>query len=181
AAKLAKARTPVTLETVAQNQKPPKKPSSNNGVIIEGIDNCPVKFAKCCSPIPGDAIIGFVSRGFGVSVHRQDCPNAINGQKNPENAGRWIKTYWDHGKNQTFYAPLTVDIRTRVGAIADIVTVLTNMKLNIGEFNGKDLDDGHSIYTLQAGVNSVDQLELLISRLRKLKGVSDVIRGSEIR
>ncbi len=180
AAKLAKARTPITLETVAQAQKPAKKTNSNNGVIIEGIDNCPVKFAKCCSPIPGDPIIGFVSRGFGVSVHRQDCPNAVNGQKNPENAGRWIKTYWDHGKNQTFYAPLTVDIRTRVGAIADIVTVLTNMKINIGEFNGKDLDDGHSQYTLQAGVNSTDQLDLLISRLRKIKGVSEVTRGHEI-
>ena len=177
AAKLAKSRTPLTPENVVK--KPIKKQNSNNGVIIEGIDNCPVKFAKCCSPIPGDPIVGFVSRGFGVSVHKQDCPNAINGQKNPENAGRWVKVFWDNGKNQSFYAPLTVEIRTRVGAIADIVQIFTNMKINIGELSGKDLDDGHSRYNLLAGVNSVDQLELLMNRLRKIKGVSDVVRGNE--
>lgn len=178
AARLAKSRAPLTAENIV---KKPKKQPSQNGVVIEGIDNCQVKFAKCCSPIPGDPIIGFVSRGFGVSIHRRDCPNAVSGQQDPENAGRWVKAFWDNGRNQTFYAPLTVDIRTRVGAISDIVQVFTNMKINIGELSGKDMDDGHSTYNLSAAVSSLDQLELLMNRLRKVRGVSEVQRGSEIR
>ncbi|MEA4920751.1 MAG: bifunctional (p)ppGpp synthetase/guanosine-3',5'-bis(diphosphate) 3'-pyrophosphohydrolase [Clostridiaceae bacterium] len=176
AAKLAKSKEVIDPEKVV---KKPKRQPSSNGVVVEGIDNCLVKFAKCCSPVPGDQIIGFVTRGYGVSIHRQDCPNAIRGRADKETAERWIKTYWDNTGNQTFYVPLMIDIKTRVGAIADLISIFTNMRINIGELSGKDFEGGHSKYNISAAVNSVEQLELLMSRLRRVSGVSVVERINE--
>ena len=174
AAKRVRAREASDPEKIV---KKPKKQPSSNGVIVEGIDNCLVKFAKCCSPIPGDPIIGFVTRGFGVSIHRQSCVNAIRGMQDKETAGRWVRAYWDDAVRQTFYVPLTVEIKTRVGALADIVTVFTNMKINIGELKGRDMEDGQSRYTLSAAVNSIEQLELLLSRIRRVSGVLSAERN----
>ena len=96
-----------------------------------------------------------------------------------ESAGRWVRAYWDDTVRQTFYVPLTVEIKTRVGALADIVTVFTNMKINIGELKGRDMEDGQSRYTLAAAVNSIEQLELLLNRIRRVSGVSSAERDGE--
>lgn len=176
AARLAKARA-TNPESITVKAQPVKRRSSSNGVIVEGLDNCLVKFAKCCSPVPGDRIVGFVTRGFGVSVHRADCPNAVRGQEDPDNKGRWVKAYWDDTHNQTFDVPMTVEIKTRVGAIADLITVFTNMRINVAEISGRDMDDGVSRYNLTASVNSAEQLDLLMNRLRKVSGVSEVQRS----
>lgn len=177
AAKLARAREAANPEKAIKKTK--KEPHASNGVIVEGIDNCLVKFAKCCSPVPGDRIVGFVTRGYGVSIHRWDCVNAQNGMADPDNSGRWIKAHWANTGNQTFYVPITVEIKTRVGAIADLITVFSNMRINIGELNGKDMDGGNSRYHIAASVNSAEQLELLMNRLRRVNGVSEVQREHE--
>lgn len=159
--------------------KKPKKPSGTNGVVIEGIDNILVKFAKCCNPLPGDRIVGFITRGSGASIHRADCPNVARGMGDGDSEGRWVKAYWADTRHQTFDVPLVVEIKTRVGAISDIISVFTNMHINVGKLNGRDMEDGISRYNIEAGVNSIEQLDLLMNRIRKVSGVSDVQRTHE--
>ena len=84
----------LSRSAAAPTPAPPVKRHSENGVIVEGLGNCLVKFAKCCAPVPGDPIVGFVTRGYGVSVHRADCPNARHNSKDPEEAARWVKVAW---------------------------------------------------------------------------------------
>ena len=86
-----------------------KRVHSSDGVVVEGIDNCPIKFAKCCSPLPGDDIIGFVTRGFGVSIHKRDCANVQQSMKDPENAARWVKAYWADDAKEDYKATLELD------------------------------------------------------------------------
>ena len=176
AARLAKTREAIDPEKLI---KKPKKPSGTNGVVIEGIDNILVKFAKCCNPLPGDRIVGFITRGSGASIHRADCPNVARGMGDGESEGRWVKAYWADTRHQTFDVPLVVEIKTRVGAISDIISVFTNMHINVGKLNGRDMEDGISRYNIEAGVNSIEQLDLLMNRIRKISGVSDVQRTHE--
>ena len=176
AARLAKTREALDPEKLI---KKPKKPSGTNGVVIEGIDNILVKFAKCCNPLPGDRIVGFITRGSGASIHRADCPNVARGMGDGESEGRWVKAYWADTRHQTFDVPLVVEIKTRVGAISDIISVFTNMHINVGKLNGRDMEDGISRYNIEAGVNSIEQLDLLMNRIRKISGVSDVQRTHE--
>lgn len=176
AARLAKTREALDPEKLI---KKPKKPSGTNGVVIEGIDNILVKFAKCCNPLPGDRIVGFITRGSGASIHRADCPNVARGMGDGESEGRWVKAYWADTRHQTFDVPLVVEIKTRVGAISDIISVFTNMHINVGKLNGRDMEDGISRYNIEAGVNSIEQLDLLMNRIRKVSGVSDVQRTHE--
>lgn len=176
AARLAKTREALDPEKLI---KKPKKPNGTNGVVIEGIDNILVKFAKCCNPLPGDRIVGFITRGSGASIHRADCPNVARGMGDGESEGRWVKAYWADTRHQTFDVPLVVEIKTRVGAISDIISVFTNMHINVGKLNGRDMEDGISRYNIEAGVNSIEQLDLLMNRIRKVSGVSDVQRTHE--
>jgi len=154
-----------------------KKPVANTGVIVEGIDNCMVKFAKCCMPIPGDEIIGFITRGYGVSVHRKDCLNVRHSIEEKKEDGRWIRTEWAEGEKHTYSTGLRIITKSRVGVLADVVTVFSNMKINVSELNVKDTEDGMSVFYLTVDVTGRGQLELLISRLKRSPGVSDVGRS----
>jgi len=161
-----------TVESLVSEKK--KKTTSSSGVIVEGIDNCLVKFAKCCMPIPGDSIVGFITRGFGVSVHRGDCPNARSAMKGPE-AGRWIRTDWDYSERRNFNTGLRVTANRNV-MLLDIATVFSNMKINITEMTAREMPDGHSLFFITAAVQGLGQLELLMNRLGKCGGVLMVER-----
>ena len=159
----------------AQAQKP-RKSIANSGVIVEGLDNCMVKFAKCCTPVPGDSIIGFVTRGFGVSVHRQDCANAKASARNPGEDGRWLRTEWAEDEKHQYNTGIKIAANNRVGLLSDVLSQLSNMKINVSEMNAREDDEGRCTLYLTITVYDQGQLEFVINRLARVSGVSEVKR-----
>ncbi len=153
-----------------------QKSVADTGVIVEGLDNCLVKFAKCCSPLPGDPIVGFVTRGYGVSVHRQDCANVRAARQNKPEDGRWIRTEWALNERHQYNAGIRVTAKSRVGAFSDVLGVLTNMKINVSEMNAREAEDGHSDLFLTISVFSAEQVELVLSRILRVNGVTQAKR-----
>lgn len=164
------------LESPVKKMAPTKKTVSSSGVAVDGIDNCLVKFAKCCLPIPGDGIIGYITRNQGVSVHRKECPNVMNSISKNEEYGKWIQVEWQNGANNKYSSDLRIETKTRIGVYVDVLNIFANMKINISQMNVRDEIDGHSIFYLTVDVTGVEQLELAMSRVRKAKGVMDVYR-----
>ncbi len=154
----------------------PRKSIDNSGVVVEGLDNCLVKFAKCCCPVPGDPIIGFITRGYGVSVHRQDCANVRSAGQSIEDDGRWIRTEWAEEERHQYHTGIKVTGKTRVGMFNDVLTNLSNMKINISEMTAKDDDLGGSELYLTITVADKGQLEYVINRLMRVSGVLEVKR-----
>lgn len=165
-----------------QNAQPVKKPMGKptSGVIIEGLDSCLVKFARCCNPLPGDPIVGFITRGYGVSIHKQDCVNVLNSPK--ENEGRWVHAEWASNSsalNEKFKSIIDITSQPQQNAtlIADVTIMLCNMHIPIHGLIAKESSD-KSVLMLQltVEVNGVEQLNNLLNSLRSIKGVEDVRR-----
>ena len=155
---------------------PAKNRHAVNGVIVEDIDSCMIKFSKCCTPVPGDAIIGFITKGFGVSIHRADCPNTI-GAHDPAQAARWVRVRWDNVAEQPFETTLELDCITRDGLLLDLAMVMTTARARVREISGKDLPDGHSIFTVRFEVKNVAELEGIRNKLLNVRDVLGSRRG----
>jgi len=157
-----------------------EEPNTNrhavNGVIVEDIDSCMIKFAKCCAPVPGDAIEGFITKGFGVSVHRSDCPNAAN-RHEPIQAARWVRVRWANQEEQPFETTLELDCITRDGLVLDVVTAMTANRVRLKEINGKDLPDNKSVVTIRFEVKNVEELESIRTKLLNIRDVVGSRRG----
>ena len=151
------------------------KPTS--GVIVEGVDNCLVKFAKCCTPIPGDLIVGFITKGFGVSVHRADCPNMIAMMENPENADRMINVSWARTVSEHFQTALQLSCKNRIGMLADIVLILSDMKIDVVNLSARELGDGNALVQAIIQLKSAEELGQVMVKLRKVPGVLDITRN----
>lgn len=165
-------------QTVPVKTKPPiRKTKSSNGVIVEGIDNCLVKFSKCCNPLPGDEIVGFITRGFGVSIHKKSCVNARVDLRNEENKGRWVNAYWADNIKEDFKATLEIVAIDTGSALAEISMQLTNQRIPVYELNAKQTSDGRIAMTITIGVNNTDHLNSVISRFNKNKNIISVTRG----
>ena len=147
-----------------------------NGVIVEDIDSCMIKFAKCCTPVPGDAIVGFITKGFGVSVHRADCPNAAN-RDHPIQAARWVRVRWANQEEQPFETCLELDCITRDGLLLDVATVMTTARVRVKELVGKDLPGGRSVFTVRFEVKNVSELEAIRNKLLNIRDVTGSRRG----
>ena len=147
-----------------------------NGVIVEDIDSCMIKFAKCCTPVPGDAIAGFITKGFGVSVHRADCPNAAN-RHEPIQSARWVRVRWANQAEQPFETTLELDCITRDGLVLDVVTAMTTNRVRLKEINGKDLPDNKSVVTIRFEVKNVEELENIRTKLLNIRDVVGSRRG----
>ncbi len=150
--------------------------TSSEGIIVEGIDNCLVKLSKCCNPLPGDDIIGFVTRGHGVSVHKRDCTNVplnIRASSEPE---RWIRVFWDENVKEEFNATMDIYCISRIGLMADISTTLANMHVDIRSISTRDSKDGIKVLTLTIAVNGVEHLQSVTKYLKKVNGVLSVER-----
>ncbi len=147
-----------------------------NGVIVEDIDSCMIKFAKCCTPVPGDPIVGFITKGFGVSVHRADCPNAKN-RADPQQAARWVRVRWAAQDEQPFETALELDCITRDGLLLDVATVMTTARARVKELYGKDLPGGRSTFTVRFEVKNVAELEAIRSKLLNIRDVVGTRRG----
>jgi len=149
------------------------------GVMVEGLDNCLVKFARCCSPIPGDAIIGFITRGFGVSVHRQDCQNYIKALAEPEaDDGRWVRVSWaDTGEN-LFSTIIDVQVLDRPGIVVDVASVLSVLNVKIASFNSRAASGGVTRITIVVDIRNRDELVAAMAKLMAVAGVTDVRRSA---
>ena len=147
-----------------------------NGVIVEDIDSCMIKFAKCCTPVPGDPIVGFITKGFGVSIHRADCPNAQS-REDPRQAARWVRVRWATQEEQPFETTLELDCITRDGLILDVAMVLSTARVRVKEMNGKDLPGGRSAITIRFEVKNVAELESVRAKLLNIRDVVGSRRG----
>ncbi len=147
-----------------------------NGVIVEDIDSVMIKFAKCCTPVPGDEIIGFVTKGFGVSVHREDCPNTAQ-RHQPIQAARWVRVRWATSDEQPFETTLELECDTRDGLLLDVATTMTATRVRVREINGKDLPGGRSTFTVRFEVKNVEELEAIRAKLQNVRGVISTRRG----
>lgn len=162
------------IKTVEVN----KHHTGKDGVTVEGIDNVLVKFSKCCNPLPGDNIIGFITRGHGVSVHKRECSNVpedISACAEPE---RWIKVSWNDSVKQEFRASLVITGLSRIGLMADISMQLAAMRVNITELNTREQKDGRSLMNITIIVSNLDHLRNVVSRIEKIDGILSVERQS---
>jgi len=147
------------------------------GVVVEGLDNCLVKFARCCTPIPGDAIIGFITRGYGVSVHRQDCHNYLSSMNDPEEADRWIRVSWVDTADSLYSSTIEVQIVDRTGIVVDVASALNTLKVKIISFNARQANDGITLITIVVEVAHRDELIAAMAKIMSIKGVTDVRRA----
>lgn len=151
---------------------PPKsRRRSQSGIVVEGLDNCLVKFAKCCTPVPGDPVVGFITRGFGVSIHRSDCPNAQADPRNPEAAGRWVKVDWADGELPGYSTALELSAKDRDGLALDAAMALSAAKVKVTSLSAKSMPDGHAVILVTVEVKDRNEL---INVMNKLSGIQSV-------
>ena len=171
---------PQTVEEITEQNKAKHK-KSENGVIIDGIDGVTVKFAKCCSPIPGDNIIGFVTKGFGVSIHRCDCKNVLSLQENDESRARLVSAVWDrdtvYPTTSGFEAQLRVICRTSITVIADITSSLADMRVNLLGMNMQQNPGNETVVYVTVACSNTSHLDSIMSRLRSIRSVEEVARS----
>ena len=157
-----------------------KKRTSTGGIVIEGEGGYQVKFAKCCNPLPGDDVIGFITRGFGVSIHKLDCHNVAESRKNEENLARWVKAAWENeefNSSENYEASLQIITEDGIGIIASISMALADMRVSISSINTQTLKNGTVAINLSIGCRNTSHFESIVSRLRSLKSVINVTRG----
>ena len=145
------------------------------GVVIDDLDDCLVKFAQCCNPVPGDNIIGFITRGYGVSVHRRDCSNVPADIENAPNKERWIEVNWEQAVNTEFNANLRIQATEQVNLLLKIATTLSNLHIPVHSINARDQEVG-AVVTMTIAVNSVEHLNYVMQKLSVIPGVDDVQR-----
>jgi GTP pyrophosphokinase len=151
-----------------------KTRSSVSGVIVDGENNCLVKFSRCCSPVPGDPIVGFITRGYGVSIHRQDCPNAR--QSMSKEGGRWVDANWSEDIRELYAAGLQVSGADRDGLLVDVATAINQLKIPMQTITARKLGDGRAVINLSADIRDVEQLEYVVHKLSRISGVTEVTR-----
>ena len=154
----------------------PKRVKSEKGIVVEGLSNCLVKFSKCCAPVPGDEIVGFITRGYGVSVHRRDCPNADPNHHTEANQGRWIKVSWGEDVNESYATSLEVVCKDRPNLLVDISTALSTCKVNVNSMNVHSTADGFAIFYLVINVTDAKQLGQVMRKIHQISSVMKVNR-----
>ena len=158
-----------------------KRMRSSSGIIIDGESGYQVKFAKCCNPLPGDKIVGFVTRGFGVSVHKADCPNVIISRGNEDNLARWVRAEWENTDNNaqssTYEAMIQIIADDGIGVLAGISVTLADMKVYISQINTQVNKDGDNIINILIGCRNVSHYDAIVARLRSVPNVVSVRRG----
>jgi len=159
----------------ADTPKQPKAVKSEQGIIVEGLDNCLVKFSKCCTPVPGDDIVGFITRGYGVSVHRADCPNASE-EKRKEQPGRWIHVSWGTDTNDSYPTTIEAVCKDRLNLLLDISSALSTTKTFVLGLNTRSTEDGFAIIRIEIQIKDGAQLSTLMNKLHQISGVLQVNR-----
>ncbi len=177
AAKQTTQKTALDKINEAAERRSGKPVKAVNGVLVEGMDNCLIKFSRCCTPVPGDPIVGFITRGQGISVHRADCPNYLNDLRT-ERENRWIHVDWADTTPGAYSTTLRILARDRNGLVLDVATVLNSLSAKVLSLNARGLPDGNALVHVTLEVLDLSALRLIIGRLRALGGVREVERGN---
>ena len=170
--KLNKSDQPIIMVTPQK-----KRTKSKEGVIVEGIDNCLIKFSRCCNPLPGDDIIGFITRGHGVSIHTKKCSNVPEDISKAGEPDRWIKAYWDTSVREDFKCTLQLYCLNRIGLLADVSSLLAGMRIMINDISTRNTKDGRAIVMVTVSVNGVEHLNSLVAKIDKIEGVLSIERS----
>ena len=157
-------------------QAPKKQGKAVHGILVEGLSNCLVKFSRCCTPVPGDDIVGFITRGQGVSIHRRDCENYRSSIASPENDGRWISVSWSDHITDSYVTTLTIIAKDRSGLVMDIATVLNSLNAKVRTLSARD-NAGTAFTTITLEIKNLAELKYVMSRLAAVPGVSEVMRN----
>ncbi|MBL4931126.1 RelA/SpoT family protein [Clostridium paridis] len=144
------------------------------GVTVKGLSNLMIRFARCCNPVPGDDIIGYITKGRGVSVHRKDCSNVLELKDSEET--RIVEVSWGTSKGKSYTAEIQVEAEDRMGILAEVMIILSESKIKVNAVNAKSLKGNLSLVNIKVSIDSIDQLKDLMRKIRKLKGVLDVYR-----
>ena len=148
-----------------------------HGILVEGLSNCLVKFSRCCTPVPGDDIIGFITRGQGVSIHRRDCTNCIQLMNQPENQGRWVNVSWADSITDSYVTTITIVSKDRSGLVLDIATMLNSLNAKVRSLTARDTGGGLALATVSLEVKGNGELKYIMGRLAAIPGVSSVVRN----
>jgi GTP pyrophosphokinase len=162
--------------TSANAVKKPNK-SSGNGIIVEGIDNCLIRYSKCCNPVPGDKIIGYITRGRGVSIHRQDCVNISALYTDDEEKKRLIDVLWEDTKQELFLAHLKIVCNDRAGLLVDAANAMADSKVSVKAISARTVKDNMAIIEASVEIRDTVQLDTLINKLKSVKDIIDVTRN----
>ena len=162
----------------AAERRSDKPVKAVQGVLVEGIGNILIKFSRCCTPVPGDPIVGFITRGTGVSVHRADCPNYLNSLKDKEKDGRWLHVEWAPHTDGLYLTALRILCRDRNGLVLDIAGVLNALNTKVRSLNARSLPGGDALVYISMEVPDLDALKLIMARLRMIRGVKEIQRGN---
>ena len=159
-------------------KEPAPKKKVSSGVHIEGIDDCLVKYSKCCNPLPGDDIIGFITRGYGVSIHKRNCTNVPKDIRTASEPERWVSAEWaDNIADETFQATLQISATDRTGLLADITNQLSALHIFIHSLNSRETKNGVAIIEISVTVNGINHLKSVISRLSGINGIVSIGRN----
>ena len=148
-----------------------------HGILVEGLDNCLIKFSRCCTPVPGDDIVGFITRGQGVSIHRRDCLNYRNRLITPESEGRWIKVGWADTITDVYVTTITISSKDRNGLVMDIATILNSMNAKVRNLSSRSVGYGQAVTVISLEVKHITELRYIMNRLAGVPGVSSVMRN----
>lgn len=170
----------VTVEQVKIAEKP-KNIKSNSGIVVDGESGCQVKFAKCCNPLPGDSVIGFITKGYGISIHKDNCPNVISARARGGDDGRWVEAHWESNVSTAasgvYEAILQIHVVDRIGLIADVTSVLAEMKVPILSINSQKRTNSRAIINMKISCRNIEHYQLIVDRLKTLDCVDDIVRG----
>lgn len=166
------------IENITVPQAPVKRTKSNSGVVIEGTDagDVLIKFSNCCNPLPGDDIIGYITRGYGVSIHKRTCTNVPKDITKCEEPERWLSCYWEDEVGDAFRSTLQITANDRTGLLADVTIMLSNMHIFIHALNSRELKNGKAVVTATIDVMGRNHLRGVISKLSDINGIEEIKR-----
>jgi GTP pyrophosphokinase len=152
--------------------KPDERRKNDQGILVRGVDNIKVKFAKCCNPVPGDEIVGYITKGRGVSVHRKDCPNI----KHVSEQGRFIEVEWDQVEEISFGAEIQIKALDERGLLYEVTKMISEANLYVSSLNARTNKDKTTFINITIEIKGIDQLNTLMKKIKALKEVIDVYR-----
>ena len=160
-----------------REQNARKEGKAVHGILVEGLNNCLVKFSRCCTPVPGDDIVGFITRGQGVSIHRKDCQNYQQRISQPENEGRWVRVSWAREITDSYVTTISISAKDRSGLVMDIATVLNALNAKVRNLSSRDIGAGMALTIVSLEVKNAGELKYIMNRMASIPGVSSVIRN----
>ena len=158
-------------------QKRQRAGKFSGGVMVEGLDSCLVKFSRCCTPVPGDDIVGYITRGSGVSIHRRDCQNYRNSRRDPSEEGRWVNVSWAPAHEEGYVTNLKLMAKDRDGLVMDLASALSSMSAKVRGLSARDIGQGRAAASVTLEVKDIGELNAIVARLSKVPGVNEIARG----